>query len=88
MKKPFKDTKAAEILSGVLRGAIREIPVVGGVLDNIQNPSNGEGNIDKNQLAGQIIMGGIVLSTVLFGLGVVEENAFMLIVEVLSNLLN
>jgi len=85
MTETKKGAKLGKIIGNVLKGALREIPVVGGVIGNIESPDGGVGKIEKSQLAGQIIAGGFVAITVMYGLGWINTTAFELIVEVIKN---
>jgi len=86
-KKKFKDTTVGRLLGGVVRGAIRELPIVGGVIDNFKSLEGGVGNIKGSELTGQILAGGVVLLSLLHGLGFIEQTAFQVIISVLTGLL-
>ncbi len=86
-KKKFNETTVGRVLGGVLRGAVRELPLVGGVIDNIQSPEGGTGRIKASELTGQIIAGGIVLISLLRGLEIIEQTAFDVIIGILTAML-
>ncbi len=86
-KKKFKETTVGKVLGGVIRGAIRELPIVGGVIDNFQSPEGGTGQLKGSELTGQILAGGVVLLSLLHGLGLIEKSAFELIIGVLTAML-
>lgn len=89
-KKPFGQTKIGGVLkglgSGLLKGAIREIPIIGGLIDNKNSPTGGEGKLVKNELAGQIVVGGLMLLIILESLGVIKTGASSTFKELIESL--
>ena len=70
MKKPRKklfDTKAGGVLKTVLKGAVKSVPVLGDVVENVQSQDGGEGKLDWNKLGNQVIRI-LILIAILLGL--------------------
>lgn len=83
-KKKFKDTKIGKLLKGVLKGAVREIPLVGGAIDNMNSEEGGKGVLVKSELTGQLIVGAIVLFGLLAAFGVLSEDLVSQIISFLT----
>jgi hypothetical protein len=88
MKKKFKDSLVGRITTGILKGAVRELPIVGGMMDHAASPvdGGGVGKYSKTVLVGQISAGLIILSFVLHGAGYLNQTAIDLIVEIIQNI--
>lgn len=77
-KKPFGQTKIGGFLKKALKGAVSEIPIVGSTVENVLSEEGGKGKLQKTKFAGQLIVGGVILLTVLeafnvIGTGVTEQ---------------
>jgi hypothetical protein len=62
MKKKIKDTFAGKLITNLAKGAIKEVPLVGGLIhnaveDTIDNP---KGHKSWQQIAGQVIALGVL----------------------------
>jgi hypothetical protein len=68
IKKPFFQTRIGK----AIKGALRELPIVGGAIDNINSPDSGQGKLDKSTAVGQAIIGGVILLAALQGFGVIN----------------
>ena len=73
-KKPFWQTRIGKIV----KGGVREIPFVGGTIDNVNSEDSGKGKIDKDSLIGQIVVGGVVLLIILQSFGVISISSDLL----------
>lgn len=83
-KKKFFDTAVGHFVKGI----IRELPIVGGVLDHLKDPQDkGPGKIDKTTMAGQILAGGSVVTFILHSLGYIPAHVYDLVVAILAQVL-
>ena len=73
-KKPFGQTKIGGILKSVLKGAVSEIPFVGGTIENVLSEEGGKGKLEKTKFAGQLIVGGIVVIALLEAFKVIQDG--------------
>jgi hypothetical protein len=83
-EKRFGQTKIGQFLKGLLKGAVREIPILGGAIDNMNSETGGKGKVVTNELTGQLIIGAIVLFGVLAAFGVLSEELVSQIITFLN----
>lgn len=57
LKKKLKDTKIGNVLINLAKGGLKEVPIVGGLIHNAVEESEGapKGVINKTQATGQLI---------------------------------
>lgn len=83
-RKRFWQTKIGHFLKGI----IREIPIVGGLVDHIKDPEdNAPGKIDKSTLAGQVLAGSSVLTFILHSLGYIPTHVYEVLVTLITQML-